>query len=157
MDMTQYLPIISADRLKETLDELQRTQTELAAAAQRRWESYQNKASLMKQKTELETAIKLTEAEAFMEHTEGEGKEQRGIIGDNKILLNNEDNRAAFRRMSSADDRRQLGSVLADLNHIDVEYAHADTAWQEAIEVAAIIKARAALQAKLLGIVGGSR
>lgn len=152
MNMTDYLPIISADRVSATMDELQAVQDEVYRVAAVRQSAYENKATLMKQKTELETAIKLTESEALM-NTEFIGKDQFGTIEGHRIPLNNDTNRNTFRRMSSSEERRKLGEVTADIARIEVEYAKANDEWQAAIERAAAVKAKAAIQSKLLGMI----
>lgn len=152
MNMNEYFPIISAEAVRATMVELQNAQDDVYSAAQAREQAYQNKAVLIKQKTELEMAIKLTESEALM-NTEFIGKDQFGTIDGQRIPLNNDTNRNTFRRMSSADERRKLAQITAELARIEVEFSQADGKWQAAIECAATVKARAALQSKLLGMI----
>lgn len=152
MNMNEYFPIISAEAVKTTMVELKSMQDAVCLAAQERAQAYQNKAELVQQKTQLEAAIKLTESEALM-NTEFIGKDQYGTVNGQRILLNNDTNRNTFRRMSSVDERRQLSEVTAKLARIEVEFSKADGQWQAAIERAATVKARAALQSKLLGMI----
>lgn len=155
MNTNEYLHIINPEMIKATMDELQSLKLKIEQSVQARSEAYTNKAELMKKKTELETAIKLTEAEAFM-NTEFVGKDQFGTIDERRITLNNEANRNTYRRMASKMERMELGAVMADLAVIEVNFSKADNEWQAAIEQLAAVKARAAIQSKLLSMVGKS-
>lgn len=146
--------IIGTDVLARTMENLDRTINQIVISASSKNEVYRNKSELMKKKTELETAIKLKEAEAFME-TMGEGKEQRGVIDNKTILLNNDANRDAYRRMASANERRELSIVMAELNAIDTDIARSNTEFQKYVELANTIRAKSMVQSSLLNYLGG--
>ncbi len=146
--------IIGTDVLARTMENLDRTINQIVISASSKNEVYRNKSELMKKKTELETAIKLKEAEAFME-TVGEGKEQRGVIDNKTILLNNDANRDAYRRMASANERRELSIVMSELNAIDTDIARSNTEFQKYVELANTIRAKSMVQSSLLNYLGG--
>lgn len=150
----EYIPVLSPQALEATLKELAFVGENLQAAVQHRMAVDGNKAELIEQKTQLETAVKLTEAEAFM-NAAGEGKEQYGLIGDKKILLNNEANRDAYRRSYSAKERKHLAEICGELNAIDVDLARANDTLQATAARANSIKAKAHLQAALLNFLAG--
>lgn len=150
----EYIPIINPDKIESTMNQLDVILENVVKTGEIREAAYANKAGLIKQKTQCEVNIKLAEADAFM-NTEGEGKEQHGVIGDRKILLNNDANRDAYRRSASAAERRELAGVMADLNSLDVEYAKANDTWAAAVESSHIVRAKAVLQAALLHFLAG--
>lgn len=146
--------IIGTDVLARTMENLDRAMNQIVISASSKNEVYRNKSELMKKKTELETAIKLKEAEAFME-TVGEGKEQRGVIDNKTILLNNDANRDTYRRMASANERRELSIVMGELNAIDTDIARSNTEFQKYVELANTIRAKSMVQSSLLNYLGG--
>ncbi|WP_371366254.1 hypothetical protein SRRS_06950 [Sporomusa rhizae] len=150
----EYIPIINPDKLAFTLNQLDVALENVVKTGETRESAYQNKAELVRQKTQCETDIKLAEADAFM-NTQGEGKEQHGLVDGKKIMLNNDANRDAYRRSYSAKERRELGNVNAQLNSLDVDYYRANDAWAAAVEASNIIKSKAGLQAALLNFLAG--
>ncbi|MPM81105.1 hypothetical protein SDC9_128157 [bioreactor metagenome] len=150
----EYIPVLHPSKLEETVNQLDKVLSHVVTTGHARTEAYSNKAELIRKKTNYESAIKLTEADAFM-GTQGEGKDQHGYVRDKKIFLNNDANRDAFRRASSASERTELANVNADIGYIDTQYAQANDAWQAAVESANIVKVKANLQSALLNFLSG--
>ena len=150
----EHLPIISSDMLEKTMYQLDSALNNIQEAGAKKEATYQQKAELVRQKTMQETAIKLAEADAFM-RIEGEGRDQFVMEGSRKISLNNDAARDAFRRRSSADERRDLAEVNSAINHIDIELSQAGDMWFTAKEAAESVRCKASLQAALLNFLTG--
>ena len=150
----EHIPVISADMLEKTVRQLDRALNDVQTAGARKEAAYQNKADLFRQQTSMETEVKLAEADAFM-RIEGEGRDQYVMEGSRKVPLNNDAARDAFRRRSSAGERRQLADLNAQINAIDVGIATAGDAWFTAKEAVESIRAKANLQAALLNFLAG--
>jgi hypothetical protein len=145
----EHFTVLSPQAIEDTVKQLFYIDQEIQNAADHRETVDNNKAELVQQKTQLETAVKLTEAEAFM-HVYGEGKEQYGLIGDKKIVLNNDTNRDAYRRSYSAAERKELAEICGEINAIDVDLDRANDMLRAVLERSHIVAARAGLQAALL-------
>lgn len=150
----EHIPIIASGLLEKTLHQLDRALNDVVVAGRNKEAVYQNKADLVKQRTEMETTIKLTEAGAFM-LIEGIGKDQYVTVNGQKVPLTNDAMRDAYRRQASAEERKQLASLMGELNCIDVELSKAGDAWFTAKEAVETIRAKANLQAALLTFLSG--
>ncbi|WP_371380869.1 hypothetical protein [Sporomusa aerivorans] len=150
----EYIPILAPSLLERTVAQLERALDDVKAAGYAKENVYRNKADLVKQQTTMEAAVKLAEAEAFMQ-IEGEGRDQYVMEEDKKIALNNDAARDAFRRRASAEERRQAANLTAQINAIDVELAEAGDAWFTTKEAVETIRAKAYLQAALLNFLAG--
>jgi hypothetical protein len=150
----EHFRLLHPDALADTVNRLDTAVDEVISASQNRGFVYGNKSALVSEHTKLETAVKLSEAEAFM-NSERDGKEQYGVIDGKKIILNNDTNRDAYRRAYSANDRRTLASITGQIAAIDVELSQANDAFQAAAKAADTLAAKARLQAALLNYLAG--
>jgi hypothetical protein len=150
----EYMHLLSPASLAETLDSLDRAIGAEAAACDAKEASYGGKGDLLRQKNQLETSVKLTEAEA-MSKVQGEGKSQYVNMGGEKLYLTNDQARDAYRRMASKTDREELGRINAELGRIEVDQFKATDAWYGAKAVADSIGKKADLQAALLNFLAG--
>jgi hypothetical protein len=150
----EHFLLLSPDALAATASRLDEASRHMLDISQNREVAYADKSSLITEQIKLETAVKLAEAEAFM-NSQGEGKEQYGIIEGKKIMLNNDTNRDAYRRASSANERRTLASITGQRAAIDVELSQANDAFQAAVQATDALAAKARLQAALLNYLSG--
>lgn len=150
----EYIQVLAPAALEDTAKHLSFVDQDIEKAIKHRVSVDSNKAELVQQKSEIETAVKLTEAEAFM-NAEGEGKEQYGLIGDKKILLNNEANRDAYRRSYSSAERKELAEICGEINAIDVDLVRASDVLSALAARSRAIEAKANLQAALFNFLSG--
>lgn len=150
----EYFPVLAPLVIEDTLGQLDAAARWVETTTNDKEAAYSNKMALVVQQAQFETAVKLAEAEAFM-NVQGEGKEQYGLIGDKKITLNNDTNRDAYRRCYSAKERRQLADISGKISAIDVDLAQANDALQAAFERSHSVTAKARLQAALLNYLAG--
>lgn len=150
----EHFRVLSPDMLASTINELDSAAKNVISASNNRDLAYSNKAELVRNQMQLETDAKLTEAEAFM-NTQGEGKEQYGMINGQKILLNNDTNRDAYRRSASAAERKALAENSGQIAAIDVKLNQSNDTFQSAIKVVDALAAKARLQAALLNYLSG--
>nr|WP_092074978.1 hypothetical protein [Dendrosporobacter quercicolus]NSL49609.1 hypothetical protein [Dendrosporobacter quercicolus DSM 1736]SDN24792.1 hypothetical protein SAMN04488502_11565 [Dendrosporobacter quercicolus] len=152
----EYIQVLAPEALEDTTRQISFAYKELCNAINHRIAVDQTKGELLQQKIQLESAVKLTEAEAFM-NAQGEGKEQYGMIGDKKILLNNEANRDAYRRAYSAADRQVLAETSGEIAAIDVDLARASDVLTASSARVHAIAAKSNLQAALFNFLSGGR
>lgn len=150
----EHFQLLSPDALVATANQLDLANKNVLSAGNNRELTYGDKPSLIAEQTKLEAAIKLSEAEAFM-NTIGEGKDQHGFVDGKKITLNNDANRDAYRRAYSAADRRALAETAGKIAAIDVELSQANDTFHVAVKVADTLAAKARLQAALLNFLSG--
>ncbi len=150
----EFMQLLSPAALAETMDSLDRAISAEAAASDAKEASYGHKGDLLRQKTQLETSIKLTEAEA-MSKVQGEGKSQYVNISGEKLFLTNDQTRDAYRRMVSKTDREELARINGELGRIEVDQFKATDAWYGAKGVADSVGKKADLQAALLNFLAG--
>lgn len=148
-----YVSILEAGKINDTLNQLDSATAEILAAGQANEAAYGNKADLMKQSRELETEIQLAESEAFMQ-IEGEGKDAYAVVAGKKVPLTNDKSRDAYRVMSSKAQREQLAQVTSQLAKIDVEIARAKETYYAKQEASQNIRVKANVQAALLNFLG---
>lgn len=152
--MNQYLSIISPESLKLTLDQLDFAIQDVEAKGRDKEDAYGEKGPLLRRKTQLDTDIKLAEAEAIME-IRGEGRSQFVIIDDHQVSLTNDTARDAYRRKASSAQRTDLAAVEAELAQLDISIAQKNDAWYTAKETAETVRAKSNLQAALLNFLSG--
>ncbi|MCO5387831.1 MAG: hypothetical protein NHB14_20910 [Desulfosporosinus sp.] len=150
----EFMQLISPAALAETMDSLDRAISAEAAASDAKEASYGGKGDLLRQKTQLETSIKITEAEA-MSKVQGEGKSQYVNVAGEKLFLTNDQTRDAYRRMASKSDREELARINGELGRIEVDQFKATDAWYGAKGVADSVGKKADLQAALLNFLAG--
>lgn len=150
----EHFPVLAPQVIEDTLGQLDAAARWVETTTNDKEAAYSNKTTLVIQQVQLETAVKLAEAEAFM-NAQGEGKEQYGLIGDKKITLNNDTNRDAYRRCYSAKERREMAEISGKISAIDIELAQANDALQAAFERSHSVTAKARLQAALLNFLSG--
>lgn len=150
----EYLGIISQDKLADTVTQLDVTVSDIIETGAAKEAAYGNKRELMRQRSTMETAVKLKEAEAIMQ-IRGAGKEAYVDIAGQKTFLTNDTARDAYRRMASKAERERLAEINGELEALAVDTAQANDAWYKVTEAAGAIKAKAAVQAALLNFLSG--
>ena len=150
----EYLGIISPEKLADTVLQLDTTVSDVIETGAAKEAAYGNKRELMRQRSTMETAVKLKEAEAIMQ-IRGAGKEAYVEIDGQRTFLTNDTARDAFRRMASGAEREELARVNGELEALSVDTAQANDAWYKVTEAAGAIKAKAAVQAALLNFLSG--
>ncbi|AQY38442.1 hypothetical protein B4918_10740 [Bacillus thuringiensis] len=146
---TDYVRVLNPLELQASLQQIDAAVQDVLEKGKAREEAYGEKSKLLKQKTKLDTQVKLKEAEAFMA-IQHEGKSQYVIIDNQKVILGNDKMRDAYRRQYSKSEREELSTVEAELNAIDIGLSAAKDAWETAKESADLVKAKAYVQANLL-------
>lgn len=141
----EFFPVIQPDALRKTLEQIDAVAGEVIATGKARENAYGNKAELVRATTNLETAIKLAEAEAFMQ-VSGNKVTVNGI----EIALSNDTNRDAYRRQASKAERQQMAQHSGDIAALDVDYRKADDAFKAAVAAQELVSAKAHVQAALL-------
>lgn len=150
----EHFRILNPNALTDTANQLDLSIKNVLSAGNNRELAYGDKSSLVAEQIQLEAAVKLAEAEAFM-NSQGDGKEQYGIVDGKKIMLNNDTNRDAYRRAYSAADRRALAENAGKIAALDVELSQANDTFQIAVKAADTLTAKARLQAALLNYLAG--
>jgi len=145
----EHIAVLSPPTIQDTLLQLESAVSDVLAAGVELDEAYGERAALGKKRVQLETEIKLTEAEAIMK-IKGEARSQYVEIGSEKVALTNDTVRDAYRRMSSKPQREELATVNAGLYFIDVNIERAKEKRNTAKEANDSIRARANIQAALL-------
>lgn len=149
-----YTPVVSEDQILNTVSQLDAAVSEMLEAGKKQEETYQNKAELVRRARQLETEIKLTETDAIIQIV-GTGKDAYGIVADAagnpvKMPLTNDTQRDAYRRHHSADLRKELSRVEADIRAIEVSQVKAREDYDTRKQAVECIRAKAALQAAAL-------
>ena len=147
-------PVVTDAQIINTISQLDAAVSDMLEAGRRNEETYRNKAELVGKARRLETSIQLTESEAINTIC-GSGKDAYGIIfypdgTQTKVAVTNDTQRDAFRRHFSADDRKALADVEADLKAIEVEQFRAKEDYDAKKEALSCIRAKAQLQAAAL-------
>lgn len=149
-----HTAVVTDDQLINTISQLEAAVSDILEAGKKNEETYQNKADLVKTARQLETSIQITEAEAINTIC-GSGKDAYGIITypdgeQTKVAVMNDTQRDAFRRHFSADDRKELARVEAELRAIEVAQFKAREDLDVKKEALNAIRAKAQLQAAAL-------
>ena len=147
-------PVVTDEQLINTISQLDAAVTDILEAGRKNEETYQNKVELARRARQLETSIQITEAEAINTIC-GTGKDAYGIIpypdGTHvRVAVTNDTQRDAFRRHFSADERKELASVEADIKAIEVSQFKAREDLDAKKEALNCIRAKAQLQAAAL-------
>jgi hypothetical protein len=144
-----YDSLVQPDKIAFTIQAVDAAIADVVKAGEEVDAAYGERASLLKQKTQLETSIQLKESEAFMQ-IRGEARSQYVMIGGEKVALTNEETRKAFARTYSRSEREQLAEIDAQLAEIEVKIMQAKDKYQTAKEGADLVKAKAHVQGNLL-------
>lgn len=149
-----HTPVVTDEQLINTISQLDAAVTDMLEASKRQEDTYQDKATLVKQARQLETSIQITEAEAINTII-GSGKDAYGLIFDEhgnqtKVSLVNDTQRDAFRRHYSADDRKELARVESEIRAIEVAQVKAREDYDAKKEAVICIRVKAQLQAAAL-------
>ena len=144
-------PVVTDEQLINTISQLDAAVTDILETGRKNEETYQNKVELVRRARQLETSIQITEAEAINTIC-GTGKDAYGIIPYSdgthvRVAVTNDTQRDAFRRHFSADERKELASVEADIKAIEVSQFKAREDLDAKKEALSCIRAKAQLQA----------
>lgn len=145
----EHTPVLSPEKIQDTLLQLDSAVSDVLKAGEELDEAYGERAELGKRRVQLETDVKLTEAEAIM-LIEGEARSQYVVVGDKKVALNNDTARDAYRRMAAKPQREELAKINAELHSIEVNIEQAKEKRNTAKEANDSVRARANIQAALL-------
>lgn len=145
----EFLQVLNPNEIAATVDQLDAAVQAVVEKGEAKEATYGEKPQLMKRRTQLETDVKLTEANALMQ-VQGEGRNQYVVIDGVKSYLGNDQARDAYRRMMSKESREELARINAEINAVDIELQKATDSWYTAKEAADSIRAKANLQAALL-------
>lgn len=145
----EYLAVLSPESLLHTIDQINAVAGEVLAKGAARQSVYADRRDLVKRSAELETEIKLVEADSFME-IQGVGKDQFVEIGGKKTPLTNDTARDAYRRMTSRKQREEKAKIDGNINALEIDYRKANDDYEAAVEMSKLITAKAHVQASLL-------
>lgn len=145
----EHIPVLSAQKLEDTIAQLDTAVADVLAAGEELDAAYKNKGELLRSKGQLETEVKLEEAQAIME-IRGEARSQYAMVGDEKVLLTNDTARDAYRRMASKAQRLELARVEAELAQLDAGIEQAKEKRNTVKEANDSIRAKGNIQAALL-------
>lgn len=140
-----YAGLIQPDKVQESVSLIENALRDVTEAGKAVEEAYGDRRSLVKQISQLETSIELTEAEAFMQ-LEGNKVEVDGKT----ITLSNDKMRDMYRKYSSREERKQRAELESELKAIEISTYKAKDRWEEAKLSADLVKSRAYVQANLL-------
>jgi len=146
-----YNAMIAPEKLLSVSNLVDATIEDLTAAGEAVENAYGERASLVKAIVQLEGAIQLTEAEAFMQIDEKNGV----IVDDKPVKLANSEMRDMYRRYVSRDLRKELTEKQADLKEIEIHIFKAKERYDESKVVADMVIAKAYVQANLLKFLAG--
>jgi hypothetical protein len=148
-----FINVLNPDVIARTIEQLDAGIQDLIEAGRHREAEYAEKSALMREMTQMETAKKLTEANALM-RIENDGKDY--VWRENpdgtrfKQYLTNDKMRDAYRRLASEKERTELAKLNGEIGAIDVNLARARDNWEKVKAVTDLVKSRAAVQSALL-------
>lgn len=146
-------PVVTDEQIINTISQLDASVSDILEAGKKNEETYRDKAELVRRARQLETSIQLTESEAICTII-GTGKEAYGLVimegKEVKVACTNDLQRDAFRRSFSAEDRKELAKVEADIKAIEVAQFKAREDYDAKKEALACIRAKAQLQVAAL-------
>jgi hypothetical protein len=159
----RFVAILNPDRLLKTVNSLEASLYDIDEVGRGREAAYHDRAGLKREAENLETARKLTEANAMMMNVRNlTDKTAVGTVikeDGSKVdmSLNNGEQRDAFRRLSSAKERKRLAEVNGELAYTDVELAQTKDRWERTMAQYEAVKAIANVQAALLTFLSGRK
>lgn len=145
----EYLKVLSPQALVDSINQLDAAAQDIIEKGQAKEAAFNNKGDLLKQKRQLETAVELKEAEAYM-NIRGAARSQYVMVGDEKVDLPNEETRKAYARTYGKEERQKLAEVEAQLAQLDAKGFQANDDWETAVEASNKVENKAKLQAALL-------
>jgi len=145
----EYFKILGPEGLDYTFSALDSAVTSQLEAGNKREAAHRDRSDLVRRRAQLETSIKLTEAEAIMGIV-GTGKDAYVLIGDKMTYMPNDTARDAYRRTMSMVDRQELAKVNGEIYSIEADIVRAKDAWDTAKELSDTLRARGNAQAALL-------
>jgi len=145
----EWVHLVSPEQLADTINQLNGTGQGLVEAGNAKALASSGKGNLLKQKRQLETAIKLTEAEALMK-IKGTGKDATGELNGVVFPCGTEQLKDAFRRNASKVQRQELADVEGDIMKLEGDAISKTDDWNTAKEAAENARARAFLQGHIL-------
>lgn len=145
----EYFKILGPEGLDYTFSALDSAVTSQLEAGAKREAAHRDRSDLVRRRAQLETSIKLTEAEAIM-NIVGTGKDAYVMIGDKMTYMPNDTARDAYRRTVSKADREELAQVNGEIAAIEADIVRAKDTWDTAKEASDTLRARANAQAALL-------
>lgn len=146
---SEFIPVLDPLKIQETISQLDASSSEVLNAIKGSEEEFEKRKELLGEKETLQTEIELAEAEALM-NLRGEAKSQFVMIGDEKVMITNDQARDAYRKTSSKDLRKKLSEVNAELAKIDAQAAREKDYWNDRKAVYDNIRTKGKLQASLL-------
>lgn len=146
-------PVVTDEQIINTISQLDASVADILEAGKKNEETYRDKAELVRRARQLETSIQLTESEAICTII-GTGKDAYGLVmmegKEVKVACTNDLQRDAFRRSFSAEDRKELAKVEAEIKAIEVAQFKSREDYDAKKEALACIRAKAQLQVAAL-------
>lgn len=144
--MNQYTSIIAPENIQyvnNLVDTALEDVTKIEAQVEA---TYGDRARLVKEIKQLEGAIQLEEANAFMTI----GDDNTAIIDGRKVKLSNAEMRSMYQKYVTAETRKELTAKQADLAEIDANLALLKDRWDMVKSSANLVEARSWAQGNLL-------
>lgn len=145
----EHIAVLSPAKLEDTIAQLDNAVDKIVQTGIALDEAYKNKGALLSRRLQLETEVKLAEADAIMQ-IKGEARSQYVEVAGEKVALTNDTARDAYRRLSSKMPRIELAGVTAELAALDVGIEQAKEARNTVKEANDSIRAKGNIQAALL-------
>lgn len=151
INVDQYNSLIAPEKLLAAENLTTETVRDVTAAGQLLEAAYGERAVLVKAITQLEGAIQLEEATAFM------NIDEKGFadVNGKPVKLANSEMRDMYRHYVSRDTRAQLTEKKAFLKEIEVNILKAKDRYDESKLVADMVISRSYVQANLLKFLSG--
>ncbi|TVX92256.1 hypothetical protein [Paenibacillus agilis] len=160
LQATRQLPaefhkMLSPQSLDQTAYSLDASIDDILAKGLAREAAYGNKGDLLKEKSKLETEIKIVEAQAIMDGLSPDGKTitWKGV----KYPFSNDLTRDAFRYNVSQEQRSRLAEVEGELRALEIEALKARDGWETVVQASETARSKAHVQAELLNWLAGGR
>ncbi len=145
----EHFRILGPEGLDYTFTALDSAVSSQLEAGNKREAAHRDRSDLVRRRAQLETSIKLTEAEAIM-NIVGTGKDAYVMIGEKMTYMPNDTARDAYRRTVSMEDRKALAQVNGEIAAIEADIVRAKDGWDTAKEASDTLRARANAQSALL-------
>jgi len=141
----EYERLIKPEQIDEIANTIDGALLDVAEASKSVDESYSNKGELLREISQLKTAIQLKEAEAIMtlggEQAEIDGKVARVKTGAEQDM---------YRRYMSREERTRLSALEGDLQALDIDLYRTRDLRDDAKLTADLVQSKAYVQANLL-------
>lgn len=145
----EYFKILGPEGLDYTFTALDSAVSSQLEAGNKREAAHRDRSDLVRRRAQLETSIKLTEAEAIM-NIVGTGKDAYVMVGEKMTYMPNDTARDAYRRTVSKVEREELAKVNGEIAAIEADIVRAKDGWDTAKEASDTLRAMANAQAALL-------